>query len=347
MYAIEALILADRPELDGAWDQMMRIAHRHGSMFGITTIQLWRGYTLYREGDLDESERSLRDAVESFPRYGYGRGGMQYTDAQLAAVLLERGDVIGARQALDRNGDPGAIDAARYWLQNEMAVRLAEGRPEAALEIADEIPRRMPWITNPTDNYWRSYKALALDRLDRTDEALELVTEELRLAREWGAPATVGRVLRVLGMIDRAKAIDHLSESVELLSVSRTRLEYAKALCELGAAIRLQRKPAEAREPLYQALELANVCGATALEDRVRTELGATGARPRRDALSGVGSLTPSEKRVADLAADGMSNREIAQELYVTPKTVEVHLSNTYRKLEIRSRRQLTGALPA
>ena len=65
------------------------------------------------------------------------------------------------------------------------------------------------------------------------------------------------------------------------------------------------------------------------------------GRRPRRDALSGVGSLTPSEKRVAGLAASGLSNREIAQELYVTPKTVEVHLSNTYRKLEIRSRRQL------
>jgi DNA-binding CsgD family transcriptional regulator len=347
MYAIAALILADRPELDAAWDQMMRVAHRHGSMFGITTIQLWRGYTLYREGDLAESERSLRETLDSFPRYGYGRGGMQYTGAHLAAVALERGDVAGARRMLDENGDPGLIDAARYWLSNEMAVRLAEGRPEAVLEIAEEIPRRMPWVTNPTDAYWRSYKAQALDRLDRTDEALELLDEELRLARQWGAPATVGRVLRVLGTIDRENAVEHLTESVELLSQSRTRLEYAKALAELGAALRLQRKPGEAREPLYQALELATVSTATALEERVRTELGATGARPRREALSGVGSLTPSEKRVADLAADGLSNREIAQELYVTPKTVEVHLSNTYRKLDIRSRRQLSGALTA
>jgi DNA-binding NarL/FixJ family response regulator len=131
------------------------------------------------------------------------------------------------------------------------------------------------------------------------------------------------------------------------LEQSTTRLEHAKALCELGTAIRLERKPSDARDPLYKALELANVCGAGALEERVRSELGATGARPRREALGGVGSLTPSEKRVADLAADGLSNREIAQELYVTPKTVEVHLSNTYRKLEIRSRRQLSGALAA
>ena len=77
----------------------------------------------------------------------------------------------------------------------------------------------------------------------------------------------------------------------------------------------------------------------------MRSELHATGARPRREALSGVESLTPSERRVAALATEGLTNREIAQSLYVTPKTVEVHLSNTYRKLDIRSRRDLTAAM--
>jgi DNA-binding CsgD family transcriptional regulator len=67
--------------------------------------------------------------------------------------------------------------------------------------------------------------------------------------------------------------------------------------------------------------------------------------RPRREALSGVDSLTPSERRVADLAAAGRTNRDVAQALFVTPKTVEVHLSNAYRKLGIRSRRELAGAL--
>ncbi len=100
---------------------------------------------------------------------------------------------------------PEAVDAARYWLQAKMGLLLAEGKPEEVLEIADELPRRLPWMINPTDAYWRSYKALALDKLDRTDEAIELVNEELKLARDWGAPATVGRVLRVLGTIDRAE----------------------------------------------------------------------------------------------------------------------------------------------
>jgi len=344
MFSIAALILADREEVMDAWEQMLAAAHRSGSMFGITTIHLWRGYTLGRRGDLPEAEASLRDAVVSFPRYGYGESGLAYNSAHLGALLVERGDLVGARRELER-ADPGPTDASRYWLQGMMALLLAEGRAAEVLPLADELPARLPWIRNPTDAYWRSYKAQALDRLGRSDEALELLHEELELAREWGAPATVGRVLRVLGTVDRERALEHLEESVDLLARSTTRLEHAKALAELGTVIRLERKPSEAREPLYRALELANVCGATALEERVRGELGATGARPRREALSGVGSLTPSERRVADLAADGLSNREIAQELYVTPKTVEVHLSNTYRKLEIRSRRQLATAL--
>jgi DNA-binding CsgD family transcriptional regulator len=346
IYALMALMIADRPEAIDVCEALIGAAHRNGSMFGITAILLWRSYVLYRRGDLPEAEESIRQAVSSMPQYGYGQRGMAYTGPHLGAILLERGDLDGARQALE-GPDPGALDSARYLFLARMQLLLAEGRPEEALEIADEIPTRLPWITNPAECYWRSYKAIALDRVGRTDEGLELLTEELEMVRRWGAPAATGRVLRSLGIVDRDNAIEHLTESVELLAQSTTKLEYAKALCELGTAIRLQRKPSEAREPLYAALELATVCGADALAERVRTELGATGARPRREALSGVGALTPSERRVADLAAEGLSNREIAQELYVTPKTVEVHLSNTYRKLEIRSRRQLAGALVA
>jgi DNA-binding NarL/FixJ family response regulator len=132
---------------------------------------------------------------------------------------------------------------------------------------------------------------------------------------------------------------------VRVLDGSPAKLEHAKALAALGALLRRQRKPTEAREPLRQALDLATVCGAELLAEHARSELYATGARPRSDALSGVESLTPSELRVAELAAGGDSNKDIAQGLYVTPKTVEVHLSNCYRKLGIRSRRELPDAL--
>lgn len=103
----------------------------------------------------------------------------------------------------------------------------------------------------------------------------------------------------------------------------------------------------EAREQLRHALELADVCRAEGLVDQVRTELYAARGRPRTTALTGLEALTPSERRVADLAAAGNTNREIAQQLFVTPKTVENHLRNAYRKLGIGSRRELPGALSA
>ena len=149
----------------------------------------------------------------------------------------------------------------------------------------------------------------------------------------------------MLGRLERDAGLEQLEEAVAVLAGSNARLEHAKALFALGAALRHARRPAEAREPLREALELAAACGAPVLADAARSELYAAGARPRTDALSGLGALTASERRVVDLAAGGETNRDIAQTLYVTPKTVEVHLSNAYRKLGVRSRRELPEAL--
>jgi DNA-binding NarL/FixJ family response regulator len=181
--------------------------------------------------------------------------------------------------------------------------------------------------------------------MGRRDEAIELAREELEVTRAFGAPWSLGRTLRVLGTLEREQGLDRLREAVDVLDGSTARLEHAKALAALGSGLRLARQPTEAREPLRRALELADACGAAGLAEDVRTELYATGARPRTAALSGAGALTASERRVAALAAEGASNRDIAQTLFVTPKTVEVHLSNAYRKLGIRSRRELAGAL--
>ncbi|HEY8236366.1 MAG TPA: LuxR C-terminal-related transcriptional regulator, partial [Gaiellaceae bacterium] len=126
---------------------------------------------------------------------------------------------------------------------------------------------------------------------------------------------------------------------------SPAKLEHAKARTELGSALRRANRRSQAREHLRHAVELATICGATHLAARAERELLATGARPRRIALSGVESLTPSERRVAELAASGPTNREIAQALFVTQRTIEVHLTSIYRKLGISSRSQLAGAL--
>ncbi len=100
-----------------------------------------------------------------------------------------------------------------------------------------------------------------------------------------------------------------------------------------------------AREALRAGQELAFRCGAGLLAERAHRELAATGARPRRSAAASRDDLTPSERRVSQVAADGMTNREIAQSLFVTEKTVETHLGRAFVKLGVRSRKQLADAL--
>nr|MBA2283634.1 hypothetical protein [Acidimicrobiia bacterium] len=110
-------------------------------------------------------------------------------------------------------------------------------------------------------------------------------------------------------------------------------------------ALRRRQRRAEGRESLKAGLDLAITCGATALADRAREELAASGARLRRERQTGVDALTPSERRVAQLAAKSVTNREIAQSLFLSVRTVEMHLGNAYRKLGIASRAELGGAL--
>jgi DNA-binding CsgD family transcriptional regulator len=132
---------------------------------------------------------------------------------------------------------------------------------------------------------------------------------------------------------------------VEALEQSPAALERARTLVELGAALRRAGRRRDARPPLRRGIELADGFGARAIARRGREELGATGARvPPRHARDR-DELTPSELRVAMLAADGRSNKEIAQALFVTVEGVEWHLSHAYMKLGIRSRRELASAL--
>jgi DNA-binding CsgD family transcriptional regulator len=200
--------------------------------------------------------------------------------------------------------------------------------------------------TNPGWVPWRSLAGLALRELGKEAEARELVAQELEHARSWGSPVPVGVALRVLGLVEGGeRGIELLADSVAILDETRARLERARSLVELGAALRRSNRRTDARLRLGAGLELAHLSGASVLEAQAREELAATGARPRRVIQSGIQTLTASERRVAQMAAQGLTNKEIAQTLFVTVKTVELHLSNVYRKLRIGSRRELASAL--
>jgi DNA-binding NarL/FixJ family response regulator len=136
-----------------------------------------------------------------------------------------------------------------------------------------------------------------------------------------------------------------LNQALSVLAQSPARLEHARVLIDIGATFRAAGQRREAREPLLDGLAAAARCGGRALELRARTELAAIGIRPRGSERAGPDSLTPSEQRVAELAATGATNREIAQTLFVTEKTVETHLGRGFRKLDITSRRQLPDVL--
>jgi DNA-binding NarL/FixJ family response regulator len=173
-----------------------------------------------------------------------------------------------------------------------------------------------------------------------------MAAEELERARRWGAASGIGIALRAMGLVEGGPtSIDRLSEAAVILQRSPAKLEYARALTDLGAAQRRANRRAEARPILQDALDLARRCGARSLEERAETELRAAGGRSSDPTAVGISQLTVSERRVAELAAKGHSNPEIAQRLFVTRKTIETHLGHIYSKLDISGRAELARAL--
>jgi DNA-binding CsgD family transcriptional regulator len=220
--------------------------------------------------------------------------------------------------------------------------------PEEALQDLFDCGRlEEEWeILTPAFGTWRADAATLLASLDRRDEASALARAEVERCRAFGASGPLGISLRSLGVVEHGDAgIELLRRSVTELEHSSRRLEYAISLLELGAAIRRAGRRSEAREPLGKALELARACGADSVTVRAHDELVTAGARPRRDPTESRSNLTASELRVARMAAEGMTNREIAQALFLTENTIETHLRSVFRKLDIRSRSQLARAL--
>jgi DNA-binding NarL/FixJ family response regulator len=345
--AILIIVLADREESVEAWRALMHDAHVRGSLLAKLAISLWRGHAMRRRGELADAEASLRSALDELAMWApESMQGRVHCAGFLSAVLRDRGDLAGARaalQAVERPDD--ASDGARYWLDSLAELLIAEERFAEALAVVEDSRRRFAFIPHPIDTPSRSHQAVALDHLGRHEEALVLATEELELARRWSAPGTVARALRIIGTLRRSDGLEDLHQAVEVAARSPARLEHAKALAALGSALRAARRPTEARDPLRRALELADTLGAQALAAHARHELHAAGGRPRVTALQGPDALTPSERRVTERAAAGHTNRAIAEALFVTTKTVELHLRNAYRKLGASSRRELADKL--
>jgi DNA-binding NarL/FixJ family response regulator len=338
--------LGERDEALKVWDDTVERAHRIGSLRTLCLVNIWRGWTWLQRGVLLEAEFILREALDQIVTLEKNGAGQAYITAFLTKVLMERGDLTAARMTFRAAGRPAeGSDAEQLFWQCGVELELLDTNWEGALAACDRHNADMRLASNPTWAPWRSLRGLALHGLRRDAEALTLIEQELADARRWGTPGAVGRTLRVLGTLRRGGSIDLLAEAVELTADSVARLEHAKALAAFGSSMRRAGHRMDARRPLRQALEIAEHCGARAVASQARAELAAAGGRPRQVQLSGPASLTPSERRIADMAAAGETNRDIAQALYVTPKTVEVHLTSVYRKLGIKTRAGLKQAL--
>jgi DNA-binding CsgD family transcriptional regulator len=268
------------------------------------------------------------------------------TVAWLARALIERGelteasDILGLEEANLKN-----VDSMLFQQLGDSCAQLlldTNRYREAYAQLMVRLEWQRRWgCRNPGWTSTRSFSARAAHALGEREAARQLATEDLEAATAFGTPHAIGIALRTMALVSQRSAVGQLSEAVAVLQRSEARLELARTQVELGSTLRRTGARRDAVGALQSGLELAHECGSTLIAARARAELRIAGARPRRVHVSGREALTPSEVRIAAMAKDGLSNREIAQSLFLSPKTVETHLGNIYRKLNIHTRNQI------
>ncbi len=345
LLATDALDLAE-----SCTERMLADARARASIPAQAFVMVHRGWVSFRQGAIAPAEADARTTLELLTAYDISLG-TRFALALVIQALIEGGELEAAEQALltsDLGEEIPPGMANNDLLEARGLLNVARGRTREGLEDLLEFGRRDAlWGgANPLASRWRSRASLALAAIGDTERAHRMAADDLEAARRWGAASGIGVALRAAALVEDGEAsVDRLREAAEVLEGSPARLEHARALTDLGAALRRANRRAEARGFLEEGVELAGRCGARALAKRARTELRAAGGRSSDPEGTGVEQLTASERRVAQLAAEGLSNPEIAQALFVTRKTVETHLGHVYRKLDISGRGKLVHAL--
>jgi DNA-binding NarL/FixJ family response regulator len=350
---IATLTLVANDQLETArrrCEAVMDAARPRGWLIALAHGGQLRAMALTRAGHARDAEADARLAFD-YKLPVTPRPTMLYALSFLLDALVELDELEAAEAALASAGvgdPPAGVLGAPLVLQGRARLRLAQQRPaDAHSDLIDAAAR---WhelgCCHPVLASWRVEAAEALARLGDSDGARKLAGQQLDLANRLGTPGARGTALRAAA---RAAPPDQritlLQQAVSLLSGSPAGLERARALVDLGAALRRANRRGEAREPLSRALDLAQRGGLRLIAQRARDELLAAGARPRRDMLTGPEALTPAEHRIAALAAAGHTNREIAEQLYITLRTVETHLTHAFQKLQITTRAQLADSM--
>ncbi len=345
--ALQTLRLAERydlavPMLDAGLEGARREGHatRQGLIHGQrAAIALAQGALKDAQIEVETGLRVIEDR--------------HFAVLQLLAIGIvvdvERGDLAAAAELSERGDALGLAEDRLYIAEYLIArgrLRIAEGDVEAGVADLIDCGRRLEALRLQRPGEWKAFAAPALASLGDTKTAARLAGEQLELARRDGAPGALGRALRASAAVSAGEQRPALlQEAVAVLERSAARLELAHALADLGAALSHANRRREGRDAQRRAIELAEDCGALPLAERARAELQVGPGRRARIELTGPRSLTAAEWRVCRQATAGHTNREVAQALFVTEKTVERHLSSAYHKLGIRSRFQLEAAI--
>jgi DNA-binding CsgD family transcriptional regulator len=329
--------------------QVIAEGQRRGSPSIVASFTFPRAFARLRRGALADAEADARWSFDQKLAMGPSNA-PAWPLAFLVDTLVARGDFAAADRALADVWPTDPPPEHMGWalaIEARGRLRLAQRRlREAADDLFDAGGRweRLGWV-NIGFTRWRGAAAAAI--ADQV-KARDLVREQLALAERTELPRTIGVALRDLAGLEPApRRIDLLWEAVALLDRGIAAVDLAGALVDLGGALRRAGYRTDAREPLRRGLDLAHRSGAEPLAAQARIELLAAGGRPRRPVVTGVGALTVAERRVAQLAAEGLTNREIAQRLFVTQRTVETHLNHTFQKLGVRRREDLADPLGA
>jgi DNA-binding CsgD family transcriptional regulator len=323
-----------------AADAAIAVAREQHTLVQVGEAATFRAMAHYRLGRLAEAEADARLA-RALAREIQSRSAGRHTLTWLVRCLVERGHLEEAEAAVDEAG-PRLLP---YLSEARGHLRVAQGRfADALAEFTAAGERARSQLRHPGLVTWQPAAALTLHHLGRGDEARRQADDAVRTARRYASGRALGLALRIRGLV--TGEIADLRDAVATLASLPAVLEHARALVDLGAALRRTHGRGEGRSCLERGMDQASACGAAALVARAGEELVALGARPRRAALTGPNALTPSERRVVNLAGGGLTNRAIAQSLFVTTKTVETHLAAAYRKLGITGRSELPDALP-
>lgn len=344
------LVTAERFEaVEDTLKPLREQVDRSGGSRGLVAVYSTLGLLKLRLGALPEADAAARIALQVVQEGDFAPG-LSFAATVLADVAVASGELSEAQALLDllpHGGFPAGVGTALIPT-GRGRLRLAQGRASEALEEFEAciaLWRSEVWGMEMRDVGYlhaRSGAARALLALGKPRRALELAEAELADVRRFGGRRALGVALRTAGLArGGTDGLDMLEESVATLNQSPAALERAHSMIEWGSAQRRAGRRQDARRTLSEGLDAAARCGARPLIARAREELRIAGARPRRDWTSGVEALTPCELRIVQLAREGQSNRQIAQRLYLSIKTVEGHLARAYGKLDVATRGDL------